>query len=331
MGNPLLDISAVVKPEMLAKYELKANDAILYDKEDLYEELTSSYDVEYIAGGATQNSMRVAQWILGVDKATAYFGCVGADDDAAKRLEKCARDAGVDVRYQKNAEHPTGKCAVLITGHDRSLVTKLDAANHFTPDHLEPNWDVVERAKFFYSSGFFLTVSPDSMLRVAKHASEKAGKIFAMNLSAPFLCQFFSEPMLKVLAYTDLFFGNETEARAFAEKMNYEEKTCVKSIATKMAAEPMATEGRKRMVIITQGADPVIAVRDGTITEFPVEKLTSDKIVDTNGAGDAFVGGFMAQLALGKDLAECVRCGIWAATIIIQRSGCTTPQTMDFK
>jgi sugar/nucleoside kinase (ribokinase family) len=47
--------------------------------------------------------------------------------------------------YQVKAEHPTGKCAVLITGHDRSLVTKLDAANHFTVDHLESadNWAVV--------------------------------------------------------------------------------------------------------------------------------------------------------------------------------------------
>ena len=60
--------------------------------------------------------------------------------------------------------------------HFRSLVTKLDAANHFTPSHLDPNWDMVERAKFFYSSGFFLTVSVDSMLRVAKHATEK-GKV----------------------------------------------------------------------------------------------------------------------------------------------------------
>ena len=50
----------------------------------------------------------------------------------------------------------------------RSLVTKLDAANHFTPAHLEvtDNWGIVEKAKIFYSAGFFITVSPDSMLKV---------------------------------------------------------------------------------------------------------------------------------------------------------------------
>ena len=39
---------------------------------------------------------------------------------------------------------------MLITGQDRSLVTKLDAANCFTVDHLEPNWPVVEQAKTYY-------------------------------------------------------------------------------------------------------------------------------------------------------------------------------------
>ena len=107
----------------------------------------------------------------------------------------------------------------------------------------------------------------------------------------------------------------------------------MKSIALKMATDvPMATEGRKRTVIITQGSDPVVVVDgNGDVKEYPVEKLAADQIVDTNGAGDAFVGGFMAQLAMGKDMETCVRCGIWAATLIIQRSGCTVPDTMDFK
>ena len=49
-----------------------------------------------------------------------------------------------------------------------------------------------------YSSGFFLTVSAASMLKVAGHAVD-TGKVFAMNLSAPFLAEFFMEPMDKVI------------------------------------------------------------------------------------------------------------------------------------
>lgn len=42
-----------------------------------YKELVENHDVEYIAGGATQNSIRVCQWIVGSPKATTFIGCVG--------------------------------------------------------------------------------------------------------------------------------------------------------------------------------------------------------------------------------------------------------------
>lgn len=63
MGNPLLDIAVNTNAEYLKKYDLKPNDAILADKkhEPMYKEMAGMDGVEYIAGGATQNSMRVAQ------------------------------------------------------------------------------------------------------------------------------------------------------------------------------------------------------------------------------------------------------------------------------
>ena len=66
MGNPLLDISAVVEPKLLEKYGVKPNDAILAEDKHLpiYKELKDNYEVEYIAGGATQNSIRVAQCVI---------------------------------------------------------------------------------------------------------------------------------------------------------------------------------------------------------------------------------------------------------------------------
>ncbi len=46
-------------------------------------------------------------------------------------------------------------------------------------------------------------------MEVALHANEK-NKIFMMNLSAPFLSQFFKDPMMKTFPYIDILFGNET-------------------------------------------------------------------------------------------------------------------------
>jgi len=330
MGNPLLDISATVKPELLTKHNLKSNDAILTEEENIFNDLVGGYKVDYIAGGATQNSIRVAQWILGIKNATSYFGCVGKDN-YANTLEEKAKEAGVNVQYQVSTEHPTGRCAVLITGQDRSLVTKLDAANHFTVQHLEDskNWKVVETAKAVYSAGFFLTVSVDSMLKVGKYCAA-SNKTYCLNLSAPFLIQFFKDQMMSVMPYADIVFGNETEAATFADVFNLG-TTDVKKIALAIASLPKENGARGRTVIITQGSQPVIAVENGQVLEFAAEQLPKEQIVDTNGAGDAFVGGFLAQYVQGRALPVAVRCGIWAATHIIQRSGCTLPETMDFR
>lgn len=62
------------------------------------------------------------------------------------------------------------------------------------------------------------------------------------------------------------------------------------------------------------------------IVHVPVITLEKEKLVDTNGAGDAFVGGFLSQLVAGKDIQECCRAGNFAAHVIIQRSGCTFPE-----
>ena len=57
----------------------------------------------------------------------------------------------------------------------------------------------------------------------------------------------------------------------------------------------------------------------------PVELLPKEQLVDTNGAGDAFVGGFLSQLVAGKELLECARAGNYAARVVIQQSGCALP------
>jgi adenosine kinase len=51
--------------------------------------------------------------------------------------------------------------------------------------------------------------------------------------------------------------------------------------------------------------------------------LPKELLVDTNGAGDAFVGGFLAELVQGKSMEDAVKAGHWAGTYIIQASGTT--------
>ena len=55
------------------------NNAILAEEKHvpIYAELIEKYSVEFIAGGATQNSMRVAQWVAGKPGMTTMIGCIG--------------------------------------------------------------------------------------------------------------------------------------------------------------------------------------------------------------------------------------------------------------
>jgi len=327
MCNPLLDMQAKVDLDYVQQYDLQVNVAILAEDKHLpiYKELPEKFEVEYVAGGSAQNTIRVAQWFLETPHATSYIGCVGKDTYAETlraETEKCK----VRALYQEDESTPTGTCAVLVTGKERTLIANIAAANKFHISHLEkPHvWSVIEATPYFYVSGFFLTVSPPSILKIAQHAAEK-DKIFSMNLSAPFICQFFKQPLLESLEYADYFFGNETEAKAFAEA-NGLTTTDPTEIALKIAAMPKKSNKRSRIVVITQGSEPTIVATEGKTTHYPVDKIEESGIVDTNGAGDAFVGGFLAQLALEKSIEECVRAGHWAARIIIQRSGCSLPE-----
>ncbi|KAB2066418.1 Adenosine kinase 2 -like protein [Gossypium arboreum] len=332
MGNPLLDISLVVDEEFLKKYDIKLNNAILAEEKHLpmYQEMASKPNVEYIAGGATQNSIKVAQWMLQIPGATGYIGCIGKDK-FGEEMKKNSKAAGVNVQYLEDETAPTGTCAVCVVGGERSLIANLSAANCYKSEHLKKpeNWALVEKAKYFYIAGFFLTVSPDSIQLVAEHAAAK-NKVFSMNLSAPFICEFFKDAQEKALPYMDFVFGNETEARTFSKVHGWETDD-VAEIALKISQWPKASGTYKRTTVITQGADPVIVAEDGKVKQFPVILLPKEKLVDTNGAGDAFVGGFLSQLVQGKSIEDCVRAGCYASNVIIQRSGCTYPEKPEFK
>lgn len=350
MCNPLLDISAEVPQELLTKYELSLNNAILADERHfpLYEELVKNFPVQYIAGGATQNSIRVAQWMLQIPGSTSYFGAIGTDafgDQLGKDfsliestsnnyqyyvlIEKCAREDGVRVIYQKNPDVPTGTCAVLVHSGERSLVANLAAANTFSASHLDSieAQEAIKQAQIYYISGFFLTVSVDAIHAIANYAVSD-NKIFAINLSAPFLINVYGAQLAAVIPYADFVFGNESEAATYGEAKGW--GSDLTTIALKLSAEPKASERRPRIVVFTQGSQSTLIAANGVVTVYPVDALPRELLVDTNGAGDAFVGGFLSQLVQDKDLNECVRAGHYAARTIIQHSGCTFPKDCDF-
>merc|ERR1712127_1018276 len=139
----------------------------------------------------------------------------------------------------------------------------------------------------------------------AASAEKAKDGIYCMNLSAPFLMQVppFKAVFVETMPYVDFLFGNETEARTWAETEGWE-STDIEFIATRLSLIPSAKD-RKRTVVITQGCEPTIVCINGLVTKHPVITLPKEKLVDTNGAGDAYVGGFLAGLVKGLPVAEC--------------------------
>jgi len=322
--NPLLDISADTTQEELDRYGLVMNNAILAEEKHLplYEDLKSRNPL-YVAGGATQNSIRVAQWML-PPGSTNFLGCIG-NDAFGEQLSKCLQADGVGEHYMRDAKAATGTCAVLVKDKERSLCANLGAANNFNESHLqvESVSRVWQGASFYYMSGFFFTVSQPSIMTICRHAYAH-NKTVAINLSAPFIPQFFGAGIAEAMPYVDIVFGNESEAAAYGAASDTKD---VEAVA-RMIAELPKQGGKKRVCVITQGSERTIVCEAGEPTVYvDVPPVPSEEIVDTNGAGDAFVGGFISQYVQGLPLRRCCEAGNYTAGQIIRVSGCVIPSS----
>jgi adenosine kinase len=91
-----------------------------------------------------------------------------------------------------SSEKPTGTCAVLVYQQERSLVANLAASETLQVSHLDTDAvkAAIESARVIYCAGFPLTHpgGAASVEKLGKISSEN-GKIFATNLSAPFIVQ----------------------------------------------------------------------------------------------------------------------------------------------
>lgn len=145
-----------------------------------------------------------------------------------------------------------------------------------------------------------------------------------MNLSAPFIPQFFKAQVEKVLPYCDIIIGNETEAEAYATATGLPDSKDLPAIAKAIATSPKSNASRPRIVIITHGPKSTVLVSSAepdNAKVYNVSPISSDQIVDTNGAGDAFAGGFLGAYVAGKSLDECVEVGHKMGAMCVQLVG----------
>eukprot|EP00756_Hemistasia_phaeocysticola_P008602 Hpha_TRINITY_DN14675_c3_g1::TRINITY_DN14675_c3_g1_i1::g.48223::m.48223/K00856/E2.7.1.20, ADK; adenosine kinase len=325
--NPLLDITLRVDEDFLKKYGLTPDGwaAATETTMPVFEEMAQNPSSQYGPGGSGLNTLRVAQWILDTSGSATFVGTTGKDK-FGERLHQATEKEGVAFPRIEVSDLPTGTCAVLLTDDCRSLVANLGASNVFEPDWFQSNAEVkaaVDAATAFYVTGFFLRTAPESVEALAQLAAQY-DKELCLNLSAPFVCEGAVQHFRDILPSVSLLFGNTAEAFALVRALGHD-PTDVSAVARRLQQMPKTDPSRPRLVIVTQGAGPVVVAKeDGTVT-YETRRLPGDQVIDTNGAGDAFAGGFLAKRLQGGSVAECVRVGQWAATIIIGQPGCTLP------
>lgn len=186
--------------------------------------------------------------------------------------------------------------------------------------------------QIIYIEGYFLTASRWKICQAIydKCAQKNPNRIFAMNLSSKYVITENPNEIQWLVESSDLMFGNAGE---FQQLANLIYKTESIDELIKMLAEKHVK--RRKIAIITNGSLSVDVYskneNDNCVEKlsFDVPKIRDDKLVDTTGAGDAFVAGFCYEYLRKSSLDECVKSGINVAACKISIVGGSLPLGFD--
>jgi adenosine kinase len=246
------------------------------------------------------NTIRCTNFMLkaaGHEGKCLYFGSI-SEDEIGQKMRDLAEAEGLHTNFSVAEENYTGKCACVIHEKERALCADLGASCAYKTEHMTENISQAASAKIIYTTGFFITSNFEALMTAGRYAHEN-GIPFAINLSALFLIHGHKEQFLEMVKLASYVFGNEDEVKAWGEAHGYTFET-LHDICEEIAKIEKTSAG-PRHVIITQGKEPVLYAKHDPATgeterkTFEIELVEADKVEDLNGAGDAFVGGFLAQ------------------------------------
>jgi sugar/nucleoside kinase (ribokinase family) len=212
-------------------------------------------------GGQAAN---VAAWVSHNGAAATFIGCVGSADVVKLELELKAQ--GIKSQLQTSTK-PTGSLVVLVDGQSRSMLTDRGANQDLDLEKVDPTgFGVV------YVSGYSLLGRSLSEVSLFAGKVKAAGALLAIDPgSYGFINDHGVDSFSKLISLADIAFPNQEEH------------------------DLLELSGKVRLNVVTNGHLGVKAyTSEGKLIE--VASIGS-KLVDPTGAGDAFCGGFLAQLA----------------------------------
>jgi adenosine kinase len=263
------------------------------------------------------------------------LGSVG-EDIYGELYEKLLREEDIVPIFQRFKEVNTGICAVFCCFKDRGHITDLGASILISEGFIESVWDSLKQVELIYTELFILKHRRGIVFSLAELGiCDK--KIFGFNLPSFYFIDTYLEDIRHLFEYADIVFTNAAEAKLFGNLLGIMDTNNLSDLCEALAKLNKKNVTKKRVVVITCGPDPVYVTEydhyKKNITykakHYP-ENVDDDCIIDTNGAGDAFAGGFLSRYIKGQSLDDCAKAGHWAAALIIQTRGCQLPKKCDY-
>lgn len=247
-------------------------------------------DTVLAAGGKGANAAVAAAL---QEARVALLGAVG-DDQHGELLRESMSGAGVQLDLVRTTDRPTGAAYITVTPDGENTIVVSPGANSAVDvDQVEAAKDVIAGAKVLLAS---LEVPLPAIERAVALANE-AGTRAVLNLS----------PVAKLsrqtLAALDPLVVNEHEAQWLMDGAT--DLTKLLDLGPKSA-------------VVTLGSRGALVIEKHGTTEVESPRVTA---VDTTGAGDAFVGALITQLAAGDDLAAAARRAVRVAAVSVTRPG----------
>lgn len=283
-------------------------------------------------GGAESN---VAVGLIRLGVPVSWAGRVG-DDSLGNRVVREIRGEGVDVRATLDPDAPTGLMLKELRGRGTSRVTYYrsdSAGSRLSPADISA--EVVENAALVHLTGITPLLSDSARaacLSVIKRAHAAGVRV---SLDINYRCSLAeataaAEIIAEVSEYADLVFGSPDEI-ALLSPGHVGSRTTTDDTAEGIAnlVRSFDPDGRREVVVKrgASGASTVNGTETITATGHSVE------VVDTVGAGDAFVAGYLSGDVQGwpieQKLARANACGALMCTIPGDWEASPTPAEID--